>query len=79
MFNSNEPIRIGTVVVSVLVALSTFFVMWGNGVDWRIAIGIAVAQAGGIELGGESVRQAMFGPRTVDDMIDAERVINDGS
>lgn len=68
----NEPVRWPALAAALVVAAGGFLMLWGQGVDWRIALGTALlggaAPAGAGELG----RARAFGPRShEDEVVDA--------
>jgi hypothetical protein len=74
VLNSNEPVRIGLLVLGVLVGASTFLLAWGNGVDWRIALGGALGQVIVAVFGGEAISSQTYGPDTIERL--RERIVN---
>lgn len=75
---STEPARLVGLATAAVIALGTFFTMWGGGVDWRVALGTALGGAAIPAAGGEVVRSRVYSPATADRIMDADRVISAG-
>jgi hypothetical protein len=72
---ANEPVRAAGLIAGAIVALASFFLGWGNGLDWRIAVGTGLGEFAVVGLGAELARARAWGPKTVDEIMDADRVI----
>lgn len=70
-----EPVRIYVLVMSLIAGLGVFFGTWGGGVDWRVALGMALGAFAAPAAGGEVARSRAWAPATVDDLVDAEAAI----
>lgn len=71
----NEPAILTAVVLGVFQAASSFFVDVGAGIDWQTALGKALGLFGLAGGAGTVIRQLVFGPKTVDMLLDADAVI----
>lgn len=58
---SREPALLVTAILAVIVAGGGFFSAWGGGVDWRIALGGALA-AGATSMGAGAVIRSQVTP-----------------
>jgi hypothetical protein len=68
----DNPVRFYGVLVAVVLAVAGFFVQWGQGGDWRIAIGTALGSAA-VALGGaEAARGQAWSPASVDEVLGAQ-------
>lgn len=72
---AREPVRVFVLVAAGIAALGVFFMAWGSGTDWRIAIGMALGAGGTPAVGAEVGRSKAYSPATVDQLVDAEAVI----
>jgi hypothetical protein len=72
---SNEPVRMAGLIAGAIIALSSFLLGWGNGLDWRIAAGTGLGEFAVVGLGAELARGQAWGPKTVDEIMDADAVI----
>lgn len=72
----NEPVRISALLAGLLVAVSTALLAIDGGATWQFAVGQALAYLGLIVGGGEVARSQAWGPKTVDEVMDAEAVIS---
>lgn len=71
-----EPVRIFVLIAAVVAAAGVFFMAWGSGTDWRIALGMALGAGGTPAVGAEVGRSKAYSPATVDQLVDAETVIS---
>lgn len=71
-----EPVRVYVLAAALIAALGVFFMAWGSGTDWRIAIGMALGAGGTPAVGAEVGRSRAWSPASVNDIIDAEHVIH---
>lgn len=71
----NEPALVGGLVVAVLLAASEFLLGWTPGEEWTDPAGKAIAEMVAILAGAFGVRQSVFGPKTIDETMAAEDVL----
>lgn len=72
----NEPALVIGTLLAILVAASEFFLGWGADQAWQTALGTGLAKGGAVLAGTFGIRQSVYGPRTVDSVMDAETVIS---
>lgn len=71
----NEPALLIGAILAVALAASEFLIGWTPGADWTQPAGKAIAEGVAVLLGTGAIRQTVYGPKTVDEVMDAEAVI----
>lgn len=72
----NEPAVLVGLVVAAVLAASEFLIGWSPGDDWTLPLGKALGEGLAVLAGTGIIRQVAYGPKTVDEIMDAEKIIS---
>lgn len=72
---SNEPVILSALAAGAFIAASSALILLDQGATLYLALGTALGQYGLVIGGGAVARQTVYGPKTVDEVMDADAVI----